>query len=122
MTLDSYGNMAVVTAVDGNGGAHEYAGFAWAPLSPKGAKDHPLDNGKEDTDGKADPGQPETPDHPGTPGGGEDPLDQAWEINAGATIYKTVDGMPANGEYYELGETIDSIAEDFGNLEGCDNA
>ena len=106
MTLDSYGNMAVVTAVDGNGGAHEYAGFAWAPLSPKGAKDHPLDNGKEDTDGKADPGQPETPDHPGTPGGGEDPMGLPWGIIASATIYKTVDGMPANGEYYEQGETI----------------
>lgn len=115
MTLDTYANMAVVTATDEKGGQRQYAGFAYAPLNADGAKKHPVnggdDDGKNGTEGDPEyvPGLPETPDHPGTPGGGEDPLGPVYEKNAHLTIYKTVSSTPVNGEFYEVGETIQYV-------------
>ena len=53
-TLDCYTNIALVAATDEKGYEHVYMGYAFAPLSPKGAKEHPLDGEK----GETDPGQP----------------------------------------------------------------
>ena len=115
MTLDTYANMAVVTATDEKGRQRQYAGFAYAPLNADGAKKHPVnggdDDGKNGTEGDPEyvPGLPETPDHPGTPGGGEDPLGPVYEKNAHLTIYKTVSSTTVNGEFYEVGETIQYV-------------
>ena len=62
-------------------------------------------------DPKPNPGDPETPEHPGTPGGGEDPNGPIHGYNVAATLYKTTTHMPKNLEYYELGETVDYIIE-----------
>ena len=72
-TLDCYTNIALVAATDEKGYEHVYMGYAFAPLSPKGAKDHPLDGEKGDTTGTADPGQPGTGsfDPSKLPGGGK---------------------------------------------------
>ena len=68
-TLDCYTNIALVAATDEKGYEHVYMGYAFAPLSPKGAKEHPLDGEK----GETDPGQPGSGsfDPSKLPGGGK---------------------------------------------------
>lgn len=60
-------------------------------------------------DPKPNPGDPETPEHPGTPGGGEDPKGPIHGYKVAATLYKTTSHGPKNWEYYELNETVDYL-------------
>lgn len=62
-TLDCYRNIALAAATDEKGYEHVYMGYAFAPLSPEGAKEHPLDGEKGDTTGSFDPSK--------LPGGGK---------------------------------------------------
>ena len=77
------------------------------PLPPTG--DPKGDPEGDPLPGSIPPGAPETPTHPGTPGGGEDPLGPVYGVNVGATIYKTTAHGPANGDWFALGENIDYI-------------
>ena len=108
-------NQAVAVGTDLKGAEHTWFGtIAAAPTSQKGAEEHPLppaDGGKTGEDGSTpgghDGGTPETPDHPGTPGGGEDPSGSIFGANVSTSIYKTTAHGPKNGNYYEAGETVD---------------
>ena len=110
-------NQAAAAGTDLKDAPHTYnSNTATVPTSLKGAEEHPLpptDGGKTgdpgESGGKAGgdgEGTPETPSTPGTPGGGEDPSGPIYGVKVSSSIYKTTNHGPANGEYYELGETV----------------
>ena len=105
-------NIASVTGTDENGDTHtENSNIVSVPTSENSSVSlpHTGDSKGDPRPGSVPPGEPETPSHPGTPGGGMDPTAPIHGVSAGATIYKTTAHGPANGDWFALGEAIDYV-------------
>lgn len=105
-------NIASVTGTDENGDTHtENSNIVSVPTSENSSVSlpHTSDPKGAPRPGDPAPGQSETPEHPGSPGGGLDPSGPIHGVSAGATIYKTTAHGPANGDWFALGEAIDYV-------------
>ena len=115
-------NQAVAKGTDLKDAQHTWFGnIATAPTSKKGAEEHPLIPPTDPEKGQTgDPeggtpgggettgeGTPETPEKPGTPGGGKDDTGAPFGVIIETSVYKTTAHGPQNGEYYEADETVD---------------